>query len=360
MPKNSNSFDPDAPADADAGIFGLTLPPGEARVQLLGVPFDATTSYRQGTAHGPRAIFAASHQVDLFDPQQATWGDGDGRPWKAGLFYEEDQEIARWNGEAGELSEPIIACGGQITGNSELEAALERVNEIGALVNERVRAWTAAKLSDGALPVLVGGDHSIPFGGIQAAAQAAGSLGILHFDAHADLRPAYEGFRWSHASIMWNVLKEIPQVERIVSVGLRDIGEGESRAIERSEGRIQATFAHEWARARAKGQDLEQLAAKAIDALPQNVWLSIDIDGLDPSWCPNTGTPVPGGLTWDELLLWLGCLANSGKRVVGLDLSEVNPGPATLADQDSWDAIVGARLLYKAIGAALGSVKRQD
>lgn len=354
MPHPQDPFDPDAPAGADSGIFGLDCLPGEAGVRILGVPFDATTSYRRGTAAGPGAILAASHQVDLFDPQQATWGNGSGRPWKAGFHFEEDREIAGLNREAGELGIPIIEQGGRISGNSELEAALDRVNTIGDLVNGRVEEWTAARLREGALPVLVGGDHSVPFGGIRAAAQACAPLGILHFDAHADLRPAYEGFRWSHASIMWNVLQETPQVTRLVSVGLRDIGEGEFRTIEESGGRVQTTMAHEWAEARARGADLAKLAAERVVALPDSVWLSIDIDGLDPSWCPNTGTPVPGGLTWEELLLWLGCLANSGKRVVGLDLCEVNPGPES-EDEDSWDAIVGARLLYKAIGAALGT-----
>ena len=357
MPNFSLEFDPDAPAPAGSGIFGLDTQPSRAKVRILGVPFDGTTSYRRGTACGPQAILAASHQVDLFDAQQASWGRGDGKPWAAGLHYESDAQIGNWNREARQLSAPIIERGGLICGESGLETAQERVNSIGNQLNQLVHNWTRQRLDYGALPVLLGGDHSIPFGGIQAAARAHPGLGILHFDAHADLRPAYEGFQWSHASIMWNVLEKTPEVARLQSIGLRDLGEGELKTIENSQGRIRASLAHDWAMARARGQDLKKLAAAEIAELPEKVWLSIDIDGLDPSWCPNTGTPVPGGLTWDELLIWLGCLANSGRQVVGLDLCEVNPGPDPGAGQDSWDAIIGARLLYKAIGAALASAK---
>lgn len=356
LSENKPDFDPDAPSTAGSGIFGLSTNREEAGIRVLGVPFDATTSYRRGTAGGPSAVVAASHQVDLYDPQQLTWGSGDGRPWARGIHYEQDDQIAAWNLEAGQLAMPIIECGGSVSGNLELEKAKKRVDAIGKQVNERVHAWTSECLKSAALPVLLGGDHSIPLGGFQAAAEAHPGLGILHFDAHADLRPAYEGFRWSHASIMWNALDSLPGISQLHSVGLRDIGEGEAKQIEASEGRIRVCFAHRWAEARARGRDLLEFAAKEIDGLPDKIWLSLDIDGLDPSWCPNTGTPVPGGLTWEELLLWLGCLANSGKQVVGLDLCEVNPGPQK-DDMDSWDAIVGARLLYKSIGAALGSVK---
>ncbi|MFT7485454.1 MAG: agmatinase [Candidatus Paceibacteria bacterium] len=351
----STPFDPDAPAPMEAGLFGLVSAPDEARVHVLGVPFDATTSYRAGAARGPAAILAASGQVDLSDPQQREWGHGDGQPWRAGIHYKEAAEIGSWNGEARQLAEPIIECGGRIAGQPALESALARVNELGGFVNERVGEWAQTRFAAGQLPVLLGGDHSIPFGGIRAAAEAHPGLGIFHIDAHADLRPAYEGFRWSHASIMHNVLAELPAVARLVSVGLRDVGERELQQLDSSKGRIQSVFAHTWAQERARGRDLVEFAQSTVGALPKDVWLSIDIDGLDPAWCPGTGTPVPGGLTWDEALIWLGVLANSGRRIVGLDLCEVRPAATGPGESDSWDAIVGARLLYKAIGAALAS-----
>jgi agmatinase len=108
----------------------------------------------------------------------------------------------------------------------------------------------------------------------------------------------------------------------------------------------------DWASARLEGKDLRALVREQLSVLPRDVWITFDVDGLDPALCPNTGTPVPGGLSWHESMLWLDELARSGRRVVGLDLVEVSPGPV-LPEADTWDAIVGARLLYRLIGCAL-------
>src|SRR5262249_52506961 len=105
-------------------------------------------------------------------------------------------------------------------------------------------------------------------------------------------------------------------------------------------------------RAKFDAANLRELVKKRLEDLPAKVFVSFDVDGLDPTLCPNTGTPVPGGLTWSEAMLWLEELARSGREVVGLDLNEVNPGDPA-AEVDSWDAIVGARLLYRLIGVAL-------
>ena len=348
-----NAFDPDAPARPQSGIYGLDTPAEEARVRLLGVPFDATTSYRQGTSAGPQAILEASHQVDLWDAEQANWAGGDGRPYSAGIHFEVDGVIASWNSKARALASPIIERGGDLGADPALLANLERVNALGADLNQRVGDWTVWCLAAGQLPGIVGGDHSVPFGAISACAEARGPLGILHFDAHADLRVAYEGFEWSHASILHNVLKRVPGVERVLSVGLRDLGESEERAIVESGGRVTAVPSSVWAAERLAGRDLTAFARRSVAELPENLWISVDIDGLDPTLCPNTGTPVPGGLLWDEILAWFGAVAANGRRVVGFDMCEVNPGHGGNPGEDSWDAIIGARLLYKLIGLAV-------
>lgn len=356
LPPHDHSFDPDAPAQLGSGLFGLDLPKEQCRVRVLGVPFDATTSYRDGAARGPQAILAASHQVDLFDAMQREWPGGDGRPWAAGIHFEHDHEIESWNREARPLAEAVIAVGGQLGGCRELQDKLDRVNAIGAAVNQRVHGWTREVLADGALPVILGGDHSVPFGAITAAAREHSNLGLLHIDAHADLRDAYEGFTWSHASILHNVLAAAPTVEQVVSVGLRDLGEREVQAIEDSGGRVRPLHDHKWGLARARGHDLFQLASRELDHLPEDVWLTIDVDGLDPALCPNTGTPVPGGLTWNEVMVWLEALTRSDKRVVGIDLCEVSPGAHDDPETDAWDAVVGSRLLYKLVGTALATI----
>ena len=355
MPPLPSDFDPDAPADAEGGLFGLTTSPEEAGVRVLGLPFDATTSYRRGTALGPAAVLAASHQIDLLDVQQRDWTGGDGRPWAAGVHFELDEQVATWNEEAVPLATAIIERGGRIGDDATLLRSIERVEAIGTALNDRVEAWTAARLAAGQIPALLGGDHSVPLGALVAAARAHPGLGVLHVDAHADLRPAFEGFRWSHASILHNVLAEAPGLGQVLSIGLRDLGEVELARLDASAGSVRPIFGHAWAALRARGADLVEVVAKEIARLPDEVWITFDIDGLEPAWCPNTGTPVPGGLTWDEALLWIGGVVDSGRRIVGFDLCEVGPGEAPQTDTDGWDAIVGARLLYKLIGAAVAS-----
>jgi len=344
----SKNFDPNAAATADAGLFGLQSQVADAQVIVIGVPFDATASYRKGAARGPRAILRASLQVDLFD--LAT-----GRPYEAGIAMAEiDERFDAWNDEATGLADQVIAVGGAVAGNPVLERALARVNAIGEEVNRLVHAKTVEVLARDRLPAIVGGDHSTPFGAIQACAERFGDLGLLHFDAHADLRLAYEGFEWSHASIMDNVVRKLPAVSRIVQVGVRDFCEAEYEAIHDSDGGIRTVFDRDWAAARFDGESLRDIVREHLEFLPKNVFVSFDVDGLDPTLCPNTGTPVPGGLSWREANLWLDELAKSGRRVVGLDLNEVNPG-ATPEDEDAWDAIVGARLLYRLIATALAT-----
>lgn len=339
-------FDPDAASLPDSGIFGLPRDPARAEVHVIPVPFDATTSYRKGTHKGPDAVLRASRQVDLFDALT-------GRPYERGIaLLDADERIAKLNEEGSVKAERIIEVAGVIGNDAALARTLGRVNVIGAELNRIVHAQTNAALDDGRLPALLGGDHSTPFGAIQACAERHPGLGVLHFDAHADLRDAFEGFEWSHASIMFNVATKIPGVAKLVQVGIRDYGEREHAFIHESRGRVRTLFDADWQRAKFDVANLRELVKKRLDDLPAKVWVSFDVDGLDPTLCPNTGTPVPGGLSWSEAMLWLEELARSGREVVGLDLNEVSPG-ATPEDEDSWDAIVGARLLYRLIGVAL-------
>ena len=343
----SQVFDPAAAARPDSGLFGLDASPEAAHVHVLGVPFDATTSFRKGTARGPDAILLASHQVDLFDALT-------GRPYAAGLWMAPlDPRVAAWNVEASAAAQPVIDAGG-VAADAALAAEARRVDAIQEQLNAWVEARTAEALDRNKLAVLVGGDHSVPFGAIAAHATRHPGMGLLHIDAHADLRVAYEGFTWSHASILHNVVSRLDAVARILQVGLRDLSEEERDAIDGSDGRIEAVYGHEWAAARMRGEDLRRVVRRALAGLPREVYVTFDIDGLDPALCPNTGTPVPGGLGWDEAMLWLEELVASGRRIVGCDLNEVAPTPGGVPGT-GWDEIVGARLLYRMIGFALVS-----
>jgi len=336
-------FDPSAPARPASGLFGLDPAPGEALVHVLGVPFDATTSYRRGAAAGPRAIRRASHQVDLFD--RLT-----GKPYEAGIWMAPDEpRVVRWNDEASVAAGRVILHGGAEPGDPDVEL----VNHVQEELNAWVRARTDEGLAAGRLVALVGGDHSTSLGAIEACAARHPGLGILQVDAHADLRVAYEGFTYSHASILHNVLERV-DTGSVVQVGLRDLCEEEHAAIADS-ARLHPLFDDEWARARARGDHLPELCERALGPLPAEVYVTFDVDGLDPSLCPHTGTPVPGGLSWHDAMLLLETLVASGRRIVGLDLNEVAPASPEEDVPDGWDAIVGARLLYRLIGFALRS-----
>ncbi|HEX9165257.1 MAG TPA: agmatinase family protein [Gemmatimonadales bacterium] len=330
------SFDPNAAAPADSGIFGLPYGPEESRLLYLPVPWEATTSYGGGTAGGPEAILAASRQVDLFDLEVE-------RPYEAGLhLLAADSRFVAWNGEARPLAQQVIARGGAIGDDARLAAARDRVNALGAQVNDAVSRQIAAILDGDRVPGLIGGDHSTPFGAIRVAAERYPGIAVLQVDAHMDLREAYEGFTWSHASIMHNVVTAVPGVGRLVQVGIRDFCEAELDLARDQGDRVRVWFDADLARRRFKGGSWGHTASEIVADLPSDVWISFDIDGLDPRLCPHTGTPVPGGLDFNEAVYLIAAVARSGRRIVGFDLNEVAPGP-----EGEWDANVGARLLYK-------------
>lgn len=332
-------FDPDAPAPAESGIYGLPFAPEHSRVVILPVPFEATTSYGGGTSKGPAAVLEASKQVDLFDQET-------GRPYASGIaMLDIPKKVARWNAEAKKLAAKVIDKGGPV--DRATRSAAAKVNEYGDRMNAWVYEQTAELLAAGKFVATLGGDHSVPFGAIRAHAEKHPGLGILHLDAHADLRDAYEGFTWSHASIFNNVMRKVDGVGRLVQVGLRDLGQAERAMIDGSNGRIVAFYDADLAARKDDGVPFARIADEIVAALPDDVYLSWDIDGLDPTLCPGTGTPVPGGLSWNEAIALLRAIHRANKRIVGLDLCEVSPGDT------EWDANVGARLLYKMIGFAL-------
>lgn len=354
-------FDPNAAAAYD-GLYGLPYDVDEARFVVLGVPFDATTSYRDGTRHGPAAILEASAQVDLFDLDF-------GRTWAAKIAMLPlgsgfSRKIARLNREARVDAEPVIAAGGRIEGKKRLERGLARVNERCAEMCQLVEEEARRRLAAGQTPIVLGGDHSTPYGAIKAYAEAFPGLGVLHIDAHADLRVAYEGFEWSHASVMHNVVTKLGAkrgVASLVQVGIRDLGEDEHALIVRDKGEgetiISTHFDSRLAAAKHRGSAWAELCEEIVLDLPGKVYVSVDIDGLDPKLCPDTGTPVPGGLELSELIELFRAVVRAGKQIVGCDLNEVAPSrerPRSAWGAD-WNANVGARVLYKLIGACARS-----
>lgn len=337
------AFDPNAAAAPDSGIFGLPFSPEDSKVVLIPVPFEATTSYGGGTADGPAAILEASRQVDLYDLET-------GKPYEAGIaMLSESAEVRAWNDQGKAAARPIIESGGAVSD----PAAAALVNGLSEKMNDFVYATTKQWLAKRKIVGVIGGDHSTPFGAIKASAETYPDLGVLHLDAHADLRVAYEGFTFSHASIMYNVL-ERTNVSKLVQVGIRDFGEAEFDVIRNSNGRVHTFFDARLAHARLDGMPWREQVDMIVQELPSRVYLSWDIDGLDPVLCPNTGTPVPGGLSFHQATALLEGVVRAGKTIVGFDLNEVAPGP----EGDEWDGNVAARLLYKMIGWTLKSQGR--
>ena len=341
-----HGFDPDAAATGD-GLFGLDTRPEDARVVVIPVPFDATTSYRPGTAAGPAHVLEASKQVDLQDIQY-------GPIWQAGIaMLPIPKDIAALSKRARAAAEPVIEAGGAVPGNKTHAKAIAAVDA----ASERVHGYVAREaeriLDRGAIPAVLGGDHSSPFGLIAELSMRHPGMGILQIDAHADLRDSFEGFAWSHASIFHNVMTRLPGVGRLVQVGIRDVGSREVEFERASKGRVKTFYDQRLRDRQFGGASWTKVCKEVIAALPKEVYVSFDIDGLTAEHCPHTGTPVPGGLTFPEVCHLLELLSASGRRVIGFDLCEVAPG----APGDEWNGCVGARVLYKLIGCTVHAGK---
>ncbi len=339
-----NDFDPNGPAHLDSGVFGLPFSAEESKLVLIPVPWEVTTSYRRGTMGGPTAIFQASRQVDLNDFDVI-------KPYQPGIAWnKEEEKVCASNKRGSSLAEKVIDC--QIKGKEVSAAHLEEVNRLGKELNDWVESVATQWLDKEKFVGVVGGDHSVPLGAFRAAGKKKGKFGILHIDAHSDTRNCYEGFTYSHASIMRNALNEVPEIEKIVQVGIRDYCEEEEHFCKEKGEKLRIFFDYELARRKQDGEPWLKIVASIVEALPEKVWISFDIDGLDPRYCPNTGTPVPGGLDFHEVNALFRRVVEAGKQIIGFDLCEVSPSKD---ESEEWDANVGARILYKMSGWLLAS-----
>lgn len=334
-----SSFDPNSLGDRSNNIYGLPFTTDEAEVVIVPVPWDVTVSYSDGTSNGPEALFNASMQVDLYDPLIPE-------AWKLGLAMEEiPAALLERNAALREKARHYIDAleeGKSPETDASLRAILDEVNAASRQLNAEVKQRCLDRMNRNQLVALVGGEHSTPLGLMQALAEKYPNYAVLQIDAHADLRDAYEGFEFSHASIMFNALK-IPQIETLVQVGIRDYCEAEANLIKNSNGRVRTHFDRDLKHAQYEGASWAELCRMIVQQLPQHVYISFDIDGLDPKLCPHTGTPVAGGLEFEQALFLFETLVKSGKKIIALDLNEVSPGP----DGDEWDANVGARMLFR-------------
>jgi agmatinase len=336
---NSMDFDLDAPGQQNGRLFGLPVDPADAEVVVIPVPWDVTVSYADGTADGPQAILKASPQLDLEDDYlaeawtysialtdiQSYWRDRS-RDWR-----KKCRKYIKWLEKGREEDKAV-----------EMEALREEINEKCGFLHQWVYQEARAWLEKGKVVGILGGEHSVPLGLLMALSEQCSEegFGILQIDAHFDLREAYEGLTYSHASIMHNAL-QLPGVKRLVQVGIRDYSTAEKQKAS-DDPRIAVFYDHELKRDEYDGMAWKQTCQRIVDALPPKVYVSYDIDGLNPVYCPHTGTPVPGGLEFRAVHYLLSEIHASGRSIIGFDLCEVSPG-----GQTDWDANVGARVLYR-------------
>ncbi len=341
-----SNFDPNSVGNPNNNIFGLPFPEEDARLVILPIPWEVTVSYNAGTARAPEHILNSSLQVDLNDPDVK---DG----WKQGFYMRpSDKKVlmkSDYLRKEAELYINYISHEEVVADNKFMCKSVKEINEGSDFLNKWVYEQTKELLEQGKLVGLLGGDHSTPLGFFRSIAEKHGDFGILQIDAHCDLRVAYEGFKYSHASIMYNALEEIPAIKKLVQVGIRDYCEEEIEYIQNSKARVVTYFDKEIKERQFEGQTWKQITDEMLNHLPEKVFISFDIDGLDPKLCPHTGTPVPGGFETEQVFYLFKKLLESGRKLIGFDLNEVG------VSHNEWDENVGARCLFKLCNLMIAS-----
>lgn len=338
-----NNFDPNGVGIANGNLFGFPVTESEADIVIIPIPWDATASYGKGTSDGPQAILDASTQLDFYHPKLD-------RAWETKVF------LTPISKEWKEINEKLcveaveyiafLEDGGSIEEHPAFKETVYSINDASTALKNNLKDRAKSLHQSGKIVGVLGGEHSVPLGLLEAIDEQGEAFGILQIDAHADLRDAYEGFEQSHASIMFNALKNCKNLTKLVQVGIRDVAHSEVELIENSNNRVSTYF--DWAikEEQFNGETWANQVKRIIKDLPERVYISFDIDGLMPELCPNTGTPVVGGFKLEEINYLFFQLVESGKQIVGFDLNEVAPGK-----EGDWDANVGARALWNLICA---------
>ncbi len=344
----AKKFDPTTTVSSEYGIFGIPLEFNDCDLILLPVPWEVTTSYGNGASAGPELVRQASEQIDLFDLDF-------GKVYERGIhMLPIPQEIVLLNSQAKVWAQEAIKMITHKDPNSQKIATLQaQVNAASAKLNDWVYNESLRILKSKKQVGLVGGDHSSPYGLIKALMETHSDAGLLHIDAHADLRDAYQGFQFSHASIMRNVMELPIPPERLVQVGIRDFCE-EEFIYAKNHPQISSFYDGVLKAEQFCGTTWQKQVSEIIRLLPKKIYLSFDIDGLNPQFCPHTGTPVPGGLTTDQVFFLFAEIVKAGKIIIGFDLNEVSSGGLSHREAE-WDGNVGARVLYKLCCATLKS-----
>lgn len=326
-------FNPSEASSENSGIFGLPFSPGESNLVLVPAPWEGTTSYGKGTINGPTAILNASKQIDLYEAE-------------LGHFYEKGISMLEVDDVFVETAQEIKKISKQ-----DHDSFIQKINNLSHSIEEKLYFVVQKLIQEGKIVGLVGGEHSTAYGSIMAHMETYPNMGILQIDAHMDLRKAFNGYQSSHASVMYNVIENL-KPNKLVQVGIRDFAQ-EELFFANSNKEIRVFLEKDFRQQIFCGRkNWARICKEIVRELPKEVYVTFDIDGLDPSLCPNTGTPVPGGLSFCEARFLIREISKSGRRIVGFDLCEVSPNT-----QNEWDANVGSRVLFFLIGWTLESTK---
>ena len=314
----------------------------QSQLALLAVPWSATASFGDGADQGPEIIAEASSQMDFFTKETGDIRD------QGICFLQAPDFLRNLSQETRKKALPVIALGEEAPGNFP-KTLMDQINTASAQMVKWVYEETKKIHQAGKSFGLVGGDHSTSEGAIRYFSSAyKGDFGLLHIDAHADLRKSYQGFLHSHASVMHNVIHQAYPPSVLVQVGLRDYSEQEYQRIQTgAKGvKIKAFFDSDIKAGLFEGQTWRSFVDAILRPLPEKVYISLDVDGLKPHLFPHTGTPVPGGLSFEQTDYLLSTLSESRRKVIGFDLVETAK-PKGATTNNTPDAQAGARLLYK-------------
>ncbi len=332
------TFDPSGVGDISANIFGLPFNTDEADLIILPVPWDVTASCKPGASKAPESIIKSSPQTNLYNTLCPE-------AWKAGIATEKiPEQILYLNKKltpAAIRYRNFIQQGGDVSRNPKMLQIRNNINQASAYVADHIESLSKKYLAEGKYVGLLGGDHSTPIGLIKALSEKHNEFGILQIDAHGDLCKSFEGLEQSHASITFNILP-LNAIKKIVQVGVREFSHQESQRMKDNAERIKVFFDHEIKKSLFEGETWKSICKRITTDLPEKVYITFDIDGLEPANCPSTGTPVPGGLSFDQAIYLLDQLVKNKHTVIGFDLVEVTPG-----SNNDLDTIIAARILFR-------------
>ena len=320
--------------NAKLNLFGNSCTPHEASVIVIPVPWAVTVSSRSSTTLGPESILKASYQMKSSVPAYIGGNNLD----IAMLPIPHDWKMTSDTLRHHTLGHIHAMESGLPMSNFKYSFA-QRADQCTIELKEKIKAKAHKYLKQGKMVAILGGDHSTPMGLIEALADYHNNMGILHIGAQPAMRETYKGIKYSHASIMHNAL-ELAHIVQIVQLGLRNCSPEEVQNIKLHEGRVHPFYDSDLKRKLLQGTSWHEICASIIALLPERVYISFNIDGLDAKLCPSTGAPVPNGLELYEVCYLIENMVKVGIKIVGFDLCEVAPG-----ENMDWDAQVGSQVL---------------